>query len=69
MKIAACSEYRQKMEDLFRNKEGSISLAHMERGIVINPRSLFNLIESNFLLSLKKDSPATFYEVLLVGLS
>jgi hypothetical protein len=41
----------------------------MERGIVINPRSLFNLVESNFLLALRKDFPADFYEVLVVGLS
>lgn len=69
MQIAACSEYRQKAEELFRNREGSVSPTHMQRGIVINPRALFNLLESNFLLALASSSPQEYYEVLLAARS
>lgn len=35
----------------------------MERGIVINARTLFNLVESNFLISTKQHNLALYYQV------
>lgn len=35
----------------------------MERGIVINARVLFNLIESNFLISTKQHNLSLYYQV------
>lgn len=56
--------YRGKVEDLFRSREGQgVSTRHMQRNIVTNPKGFFNLVESNLLAQLQQADLAEYYEV------
>lgn len=48
--------------DLFRVGL-DISNKHMSKCIIVNPKSLFNLVESNFLLIKKQENAANSFKV------
>jgi hypothetical protein len=67
-KISQCPDYKDKIADHFRTKE-DLSPEHIKKHIIINPKALFNLIESNFLITKKRESSSTYYEVPLFSSS
>ena len=61
--LELCPSYRQKVEDLFRHPQTqAVSEAHRTRSIVLNPKAVFNLLESQFLISQKSET-GLYYKV------
>ena len=64
IKMAECKAYKEKVIELFTPSNAKdISLNHLYKNIIVNPKALFNLVESNFLLQKKTENLALYYEV------
>lgn len=51
-----------KLQELLRSREGGEG-GPAQSGIVLNPRCLFNLLESNFLLTARDSDRPNYYRV------
>lgn len=55
--MAECKAYKEKVIEIFTpNNAKEISLNHLYKNIIVNPKALFNLVESNFLLEKKAEN-------------
>lgn len=60
--MAECKTYKEKVIELFTpTGDKDISLNHLYKNIIVNPKALFNLVESNFLLQKKTENIALYY--------